>query len=219
MCNLYTLTSGPEAIRKWFGDVDDAPFENETGNLQPDDFYPDTPAPVVRKGRKGAELVRLRWGMPSPTFALKGRETDPGVTNIRNTNSPHWRRWLGLDHRCVVPANRFCEWENTKPKKTKTWFALDDDEPLFFFAGVWTPWHGTRKKAEGPQDHELFGFLTTDANAVVKPIHPKAMPVLLTTPDEVRHWLEAPAKEALTLQRPLPDEMLKIVGRGDLAHS
>ncbi|MBE7182927.1 MAG: SOS response-associated peptidase [Methylobacterium mesophilicum] len=216
MCNLYTLTKGPEAIRKWFGDVDDTPFENQAGNLQPDDFYPDSPAPVMRKTEKGVELVRLRWGMPSPLFAVKDRETDPGVTNIRNAGSPHWRRWLGPAHRCVVPANRFCEWENTRPKKTKVWFALDDEEPLFFFAGIWTPWHGTRKKAEGPQDHELFGFLTTDANAVVKPIHPKAMPVLLTTPDEVRHWLEAPAKEALTLQRPLPDETLKIIGRGEL---
>jgi len=37
-----------------------------------------------------------RWGMPSPTFALKGHKTDSGVTNVRNTASPHWRRWLGL---------------------------------------------------------------------------------------------------------------------------
>lgn len=217
MCNLYSLTKGPEGIRRWFGKIIEGPFENQAGNLQPDDFYPDSPAPVVRKSETGLELVRLRWGMPSPFFAMKGRETDPGVTNIRNSGSPHWRRWLGSEHRCVVPANRFCEWENTVPKKTKVWFALDDEEPLFFFAGIWTPWHGIRKKAEGPQDHELFGFLTTDANAVVKPIHPKAMPVLLTTPEEVRHWLEAPTKDALSLQRPLPDEKLKIIGRGDLA--
>ena len=26
--------------------------------------------------------------------------------------------------------------------------------------------------------HELFGFLTTEANAIVAPIHPKAMPVI-----------------------------------------
>jgi hypothetical protein len=34
-------------------------------------------------------------GMPSPAFALKGRTADPGVTNVRDTSSPHWRRWLG----------------------------------------------------------------------------------------------------------------------------
>jgi putative SOS response-associated peptidase YedK len=26
-------------------------------------------------------------------------------------------------------------------------------------------------------EHQLFGFLTTEANAIVAPIHPKAMPV------------------------------------------
>jgi hypothetical protein len=33
-----------------------------------------------------------RWGMPSPLFALKGKKTDPGVTNVRNVGSPHWWR-------------------------------------------------------------------------------------------------------------------------------
>jgi hypothetical protein len=32
-----------------------------------------------------------RWGMPSPAFALKGRNSDLGVTNVRNVASPHWR--------------------------------------------------------------------------------------------------------------------------------
>ena len=37
-------------------------------------------------------------------------------------------------------------------------------------------------------DHELFGFPTTDANANVAPIHPKAMSVILTTPEEIDAW-------------------------------
>jgi hypothetical protein len=31
--------------------------------------------------------------MPSPLFALKGKKTDSGVTNIRSVKSPHWRPW------------------------------------------------------------------------------------------------------------------------------
>jgi hypothetical protein len=42
--------------------------------------------------------------MLSPILALKGRSSDPGVTNVRNTTSPHWRRWLAPESRCVVPA-------------------------------------------------------------------------------------------------------------------
>jgi hypothetical protein len=41
------------------------------------------------------------------------------------------------------------------------------------------------------------------------------MPVILTPPAEADTRLSAPAKEALALQRPLPDGSLKIVARGD----
>jgi putative SOS response-associated peptidase YedK len=43
----------------------------------------------------------------------------------------------------------------------------------------------TRKDAEAvPGPHLVYGFLTTALNAVVEPIHPKAMPVILTTNEE-----------------------------------
>jgi putative SOS response-associated peptidase YedK len=50
---------------------------------------------------------------------------------------------------------------------------------------------------------------------VVGPIHPKAMPVILTTPEEYDVWLNAPTEEALKLQRPLADDMLQIVAEGE----
>jgi putative SOS response-associated peptidase YedK len=89
---------------------------------------------------------------------------------------------------------------------------------MFAFAGLWTPWRGVRgpKSARVEGEHELFGVLTTEANAVVSPIHPKAMPVILTTPAEVDLWLAADARKALELQRPLPDDALRIVASGEI---
>jgi len=116
-----------------------------------------------------------------------------------------------------VPATSFCEYADTKPRKTPMWFALADDRPLFAFAGLWTPWRGVRGPKSAPieGEHELFGFLTTEPNAIVAPIHPKAMPVILTTAEEVDLWLAADAPKALGLQRPLPDDMLRIVASGE----
>ena len=101
-------------------------------------------------------------------------------------------------------------------RKIPHWFALSEDRPLAFFAGIWTSGTGMRGTKANPVegDHTLFGFLTTDANAVVKPVH-KAMPVILTTAEQMELWMSAPADEALSLQRPAPDETLRIVARGE----
>jgi putative SOS response-associated peptidase YedK len=64
-------------------------------------------------------------------------------------------------------------------------------------------------------EHELFGFLTTEANAIVAAIHPKAMPVILTSQAEIDRGLAGDTSEALALQRPLPDDTLRIVAKGE----
>lgn len=209
MCNLYSMTKSQAAIRAIVQAMRD-----KTGNMPPlPGIFPDYPAPIVRNAPDGVrELTMARWGMPAPT-SFGGVP----ITNIRNVKSPHWRPWLGPANRCVVPWTSFCEYADTKPKKTPTWFALDSSRPLAFFAGVWCSWTGKRGTKSNPIDgeHLLFGFLMTDANAVVKPIHPKAMPVILTTEGEIEQWMTAPAPEALELQRPLPDDVLQIVARGE----
>ena len=66
------------------------------------------------------------------------------------------------------------------------WFALNDDRPLFAFAGIWTTFNGDRgtKSKPVPGLHLVYGFLTTALNATVEPIHTKALPVILTTDEE-----------------------------------
>ena len=207
MCNLYSLSRSQDEIRRLFSvDTDHA------GNLPPlSAIFPDQMAPVIRPGASGREMLMMRWGFPSPPNV-----GGPPVTNVRNVASPYWRPWLKPEQRCLVPVSSFSEYADTKPRKTPVWFALADERPLFAFAGIWRLWTGVRGTKKDPVegDHLLFSFLTCPANGVVGPVHPKAMPVLLTTPDEWATWLSAPAGDALRLQRPLPDEMIKEVARG-----
>ena len=73
----------------------------------------------------------------------------------------------------------------------------------------------TRKLAEGEVTCELFAVLTTEPNREVASVHPKAMPVILTTGEEADTWLAAPWTDARRLQRPLPDGVFRIVARGE----
>ena len=149
MCNLYSLTKGQAAIRDWFRARHD-----RTGNLPLfPGIFPDQMAPIVRVGPDGdRELVMARWGMP-------------GRRNMAASQSPisaTSRARIGADgsDRSIVascPATSFCEYEDTKPRKTPIWFALAEDRPLFAFAGLWMPWRGAGDPKSAPVvgQHEL----------------------------------------------------------------
>ncbi|WP_209426753.1 SOS response-associated peptidase [Pararhodobacter sp. SW119] len=203
MCNLYSNTTTQELMRQLFSGLTD-----RAGNLAPGQFYPDQQGAIVRHGADtGLELVKARWGMPSPPGVLK-TQRDPGVTNVRNLSSPHWRRWLRPGHRCLVPLTSFAE----PVKGGNQWFTSVDTDAHMFFAGIEVRgWTSVRKVKDGETTDDLFAFLTCAPNAEVGAIHPKAMPVILTEPEEWETWLLAPVEVAATLQRPLPDGTLQLV--------
>lgn len=61
---------------------------------------------------------------------------------------------------------------------------------------------------------DLYAYLTCESNADVAPIHPKAMPVILTKPDQWDAWLFFQRNGVKRPVRPLPDHSLKVVARG-----
>ena len=179
MCNLYSMNKTREEVRQL------AKALRDINNNQPSlpGVFPDYAAPIVRLEIGERIVANARWGLQSPAFALQSQNSDEGITNVRNTASAHWKRWLGPANRCLVPFSSFAEPETLPDgKKQNAWFAFDESRPIAFFAGVWVPrWKSVRKVKEGETTNDLFAFLTRESNADVKSIHPQAMPIIFTT--------------------------------------
>jgi putative SOS response-associated peptidase YedK len=104
--------------------------------------------------------------------------------------------------RCLIPATGFYERQATAGGKQPFHFRLLDGRP-FAFAGLWERWE------KGGEPVETCAILTTEANAVVRPVHER-MPVILR-PEDFAAWLDArrPPAELHALLRPYPAEEME----------
>jgi len=178
-------------------------------NLPPAEvFYPGGMAPVVyeQDGQRLAE--NMVWGLV-PSFWHKPLEEKRFSTFNYNSRAADWLekptfRSAIRHRRCLVPATYFIEYSGPKGAKKRIAFGRPDHQP-FVMAGVWSPWDGLHK---GERVHlDTFTILTTDANAVVRPVHPQAMPVLLDWRD-IDLWMDGPLEDAITLAHPAPEAAL-----------
>jgi putative SOS response-associated peptidase YedK len=55
-----------------------------------------------------------------------------------------------------------------------------------------------------------MAFLTCEPNAIVRPVHPKAMPVMLS-PADFNTWLKDDHASACALARPFSDEQMRVL--------
>ncbi len=178
-------------------------------NLPPHaQFYPGSMAPIVceKDGMRLAET--MYWGLVPP-FWKKPLEEKRFSTFNYNSRAPDWLEKPSFrdairHRRCLVPATYFIEYTGPRGARTPVRFGRPGGEP-FAMAGVWSPWHGLHKGEAVRLD--TFTILTTDANAVVRPVHPQAMPVVLDWRD-ADVWMDAPLQEAVTLARPAPGNAL-----------
>lgn len=211
MCNLYSQIKRREQVARLFRVSD-----NRAAGFDPKPaIFPGNDAPVVRLADDGErEISVLSWGFVLPQQGKVAKR----VTNARDEKVRTSNFWRGSfdERRCLVPVTSFAEPKGKNPAVWH-WFGLNGDEarPLFAFAGIWRTWKGPLKPDAEPVEMDVYSFLTTTPNDVVKPIHPNRMPVLLSGQEQFDTWLDGSPEEAYQLARPFPANEMQIVHKGE----
>ena len=145
------------------------------------------------------QISLARWGL-IPVWA-KDPKIGNSLANARAEgieSKPSFRTPF-KQQRCLVFADGFYEWTQTKPK-TPHYFRMKSNA-VFAFAGLWDTWRD-------PSGSELTTccLITTTPNSLLEKIHNR-MPVILA-PKFYDPWLaegEQPVDELLKLLKPYPE--------------
>src|SRR6516225_871216 len=167
----------------------------EIAELEPRyNIAPTQPVAVVRAADGENELSWLRWGL-IPSWS-KDATIGYKLINARAESvaeKPSFRSAF-KQRRCLIPASGFYEWQKQETSRKQPYFIFPRHGELFSFAGLWERWHDP----EG-EEVETCTILTTEANALMRPLHDR-MPVILDTSAE-DVWLDT--RSTVDLLRPL----------------
>lgn len=177
MCARYTLHAKLQRLMDKFA------FENKIEITPSWNNAPSAEAPIIIKNRIGF----AQWGLQPPWAADKPDLKAPHNARIETASEKPFFRAAWQKRHCLVPANGFYEWQNTKTGKQPVYFNYND-EP-FAFAGLW------QKTGE----HTVtFTILTQEASGPVKAVHNR-MPVILPE-SAYSDWLDGRADCAAVSQ-------------------
>jgi putative SOS response-associated peptidase YedK len=200
MCGRFTVKVKPEEIEKEFAAVTE-----KSGLLAKPRFNvaPSQLIAAVRQFEENRLVSGLKWGLV-PSWA-KEESIGNRMINARAeslTEKPSFRNAF-RSRRCIIPASGFYEWKRLGEKEGKQpfYFYLTD-KPVFGFAGLWETW-----KSETGDELESCTIITTEANAVLEPVHDR-MPVIIK-PADYEEWLDPKEMDTERLQQflvPYPAE-------------
>jgi putative SOS response-associated peptidase YedK len=209
MCGRYRLTAKERWLSAHFNiDPEDVEWAARW-NLAPTQEV----ATILELRREPKRrFQKMRWGL-IPYWAKDASFGGNTINAVSETaiEKPAFREPLRR-RRCLIPADGFYEWKKTGSNKQAYHIGMVDDG-LFAFAGLWDIWsagdnhlnkptpssspshlantgQGGSPGAGAPDGEVIVSctILTTEANALLKPIHSR-MPVILA-PDDYDRWLD-----------------------------
>jgi putative SOS response-associated peptidase YedK len=199
MCGRYALTLPPEAVRAYFGYVEQPNFPPRYN------IAPTQPVPVVLEENGARHFRLMRWGF-LPSWVKDPKEF-PLVINIRSETAaekPSFRNALKR-RRCLMPADGFYEWRG-KGKEREAYLAASKDRGAFAFAALWETWI-----SKDGSEIDTVAMVNGDANGVMSAIHHRS-PVILE-PADWPVWLD-PANESegiAAMLKPPPEDAYELI--------
>ena len=197
MCARYVITSPADAIRALFGYADRPTFPPRYN------VAPTQPIPIVRLDAGKPAFWLVRWGF-LPSW-VKDPRSFSLLVNARGESvieKPAFRNAMRR-RRCLIPADGFYEWSDTRPRRP--FFVRSKDGGPMAFAGLWETWTGPNG-----EEVDTAAIVTTRANRTLAPIHDR-MPVIVP-PEAFNLWLDGAAVDATTaatLFVPAPESLLE----------
>lgn len=173
--------------------------------LEPEKFEPrhnirpTEPAWIVaRRGDGLIKTLQARWWCQwdgARAFETKFPTFNARVETMHTKKL--WPDLLQKGQRCIFPIDSFYEWPVKGKGKPPVEIFVKGREP-YALAGLWSRYF------DGDKTLYSFTSFTTEPNDFMKPIHEKAMPVILKSIEEQERWLNTGDE---TLLRPYNGEM------------
>ncbi|MFA6121729.1 MAG: SOS response-associated peptidase [Sideroxydans sp.] len=187
MCGRFALKESPKNLAEHFrvaGHFDCAPSWNIAPSMRI--------VSITADHEEKRHVRMMRWGL-IPSWA-KDATIGNKLNNARGetvAEKPSFRNAFKT-RRCLIPASGFYEWKMESGIKQPWYISYKSGEPMAF-AGLWEEWK--------PSDGEAIQtccIITTEANAIMQPIHDR-MPVILN-PDQWEQWLSHEVRRADLVQ-------------------
>jgi putative SOS response-associated peptidase YedK len=163
---------------------------------------PSQPVPVIVTPHR---LEEVRWGL-IPWWA-KDPSIGARLINARaeSLETKAAFRDAFRSRRCLVIADGFYEWKKSAKRggSRPVYIRLKSHEP-FAFAGLWDSW-----RAPDGTHIRSCSIITTEANALIAPIHDR-MPAVLRPEHEAR-WIDdqMQAADLVELLEPYPSHLME----------
>jgi putative SOS response-associated peptidase YedK len=206
MCGRYALTLPPEAVRAYFGYVDQPNFPARYN------IAPTQAVPVITGAGGERRFSLMRWGF-LPGW-VKDPKDFPLVINVRSETArekPSFRNALAR-RRCLMPADGFYEWRR-EGKENRAFLFRRPDRGPFAFAAIHETWSG----ADG-SEIDTVALMNTGANRLMSAIHHRC-PIILD-PADFDRWLDPGSRldDLSALFAPPAEDLLEMVRVGALVN-